>query len=417
MPSIIITNIKQLVGIWDVKEPLRKDDLAKLPSIENAWLIIEGEDISAFGKMHELQDKKIPSNKIDASERFVLPAWCDSHTHLVYAGSREGEFVDKIRGLSYAEIAANGGGILNSSRKLNETSEDELFKNAYKRLNEAASLGTANIEIKSGYGLTIEGELKMLRVIKRLKQTSRLTIRGTFLGAHAIPSEYRDDREKYISSIIDEMLPVIAAEQLADYIDVFCEEGFFSNEETERICKAGALYGLRPKIHANQLSASGAVQTAVKLNAVSADHLEVMDNDAISTLKSSQTIGTLLPSAAFFLRMPYQPGRKLIDEGCAVAVASDCNPGSSPGYNMNFVVSLACIGMKMLPEEAINAATFNGACAIELQHQTGSIAIGKKADLLITKPIPSIAYIPYSFSTPQIEQTIIKGELFSNEAF
>jgi imidazolonepropionase len=417
MTSTIITNIKQLAGIRDAKDPLRKDELRKLPAIENAWLIIEGEDISAFGKMEELQNKKVPSHKIDGSGRFVLPAWCDSHTHLVYAGSREGEFVDKIRGVSYADIAANGGGILNSARKLNETSEDELFIDAYKRLNDAASLGTANIEIKSGYGLTLDGELKMLRAIKRLKQTSRLTIRATFLGAHAIPAEYKDDREKYISLIIDEMLPVIAAEQLADYIDVFCEQGFFSNEETERICKAGAVHGLKPKIHANQLSASGAVQTAVKLNAVSADHLEVMDNDATSALRLSQTVGTLLPSAAFFLRMPYQPARKLIDEGCAVAVASDCNPGSSPGYNMNFVLSLACIGMKMLPEEAINAATFNGACAIELQHQTGSIATGKKADLIITKPIPSIAYIPYSFSAPQIEQTIIKGELFSNEVF
>jgi imidazolonepropionase len=417
MTSTIITNIKQLAGIRDAKDPLRKDELRKLPAIKNAWLIIEGEDISAFGKMEELQNKKVPSHKIDGSGRFVLPAWCDSHTHLVYAGSREGEFVDKIRGVSYADIAANGGGILNSARKLNETSEDELFIDAYKRLNDAASLGTANIEIKSGYGLTLDGELKMLRAIKRLKQTSRLTIRATFLGAHAIPAEYKDDREKYISLIIDEMLPVIAAEQLADYIDVFCEQGFFSNEETERICKAGAVHGLKPKIHANQLSASGAVQTAVKLNAVSADHLEVMDNDATSALRLSQTVGTLLPSAAFFLRMPYQPARKLIDEGCAVAVASDCNPGSSPGYNMNFVLSLACIGMKMLPEEAINAATFNGACAIELQHQTGSIATGKKADLIITKPIPSIAYIPYSFSAPQIEQTIIKGELFSNEVF
>ena len=300
---------------------------------------------------------------------------------------------------------------MNSARKLNETGEDQLFNDAYKRLNEAALMGTANIEIKSGYGLTLEGELKMLRVIKKLKNKSRLTIKATFLGAHAIPAEYKEHREKYIALIIDEMLPAIGREQLAEYIDVFCEQGFFSNEETERICKAGMVFGLKPKIHANQLSAGGAVQTAVKLKAVSADHLEVIDDDAIGSLKSSETIATLLPSAAFFLRMPYQPARKLIDEGCAVALASDCNPGSSPGYNMNFVVSLACIGMKMLPEEAINAASFNGACAIELQRQTGSIAIGKKADLIITKQIPSIAYIPYSFSTIQIDKTIVKGEI------
>jgi imidazolonepropionase len=382
-----------------------------LPSINDAWLIIEGEEISEFGRMEELKNKSIPENNIDASGKTVLPAWCDSHTHLVYAGSREEEFVDKIRGLSYAEIAARGGGILNSARKLNETSEDQLFNDAYKRLNEAALMGTSNIEIKSGYGLTLEGELKMLRVIKKLKNKSRLTIKATFLGAHAIPLEYKEHREKYVALIIDEMLPAIGREQLADYIDVFCEQGFFSNEETERICKAGMVFGLKPKIHANQLSAGGAVQTAVKLKAISADHLEVMDDDAIGSLKSSETIGTLLPSAAFFLRMPYQPARKLIDEGCAVALASDCNPGSSPGYNMNFVVSLACIGMKMLPEEAINAASFNGACAIELQRQTGSIAIGKKADLIITKQIPSIAYIPYSFSTMQIDKTIVKGEI------
>jgi imidazolonepropionase len=411
MPSTIITNIKQLAGIRDSKHPLIKNDLAELPSIQNAWLLIEGEEISAFGTMDKLDEKKLPSKNIDASGKIVLPAWCDSHTHLVFAGSREEEFVDKIRGLSYADIAARGGGILNSAKKLNETSEDELFRQASKRLNEAALLGTANIEIKSGYGLTVEGELKMLRVIRRLKNTSRITVKSTFLGAHAIPAEFKDDREKYISLIIDEMLPRIAREQLADYIDVFCEKGFFSNEETERICSAGLRYGLKPKIHANQLSATGAVQTAVKLNAVSADHLEVMDDAAISALRVSQTVSTLLPSAAFFLGMPYQPARNLIDEGCAVALASDCNPGSSPGYNMNFIVSLACIGMKMLPEEAINAATFNGACAVELQRQTGSIAAGKKADLLITNPIPSIAYIPYSFSQPQIEQTIIKGEI------
>ncbi|MBO9571228.1 MAG: imidazolonepropionase, partial [Chitinophagaceae bacterium] len=300
-------------------------------------------------------------------------------------------------------------GILNSAKKLAAASEDQLFLEAYKRLNEATELGTTSIEIKSGYGLSVDSEIKMLRVIKKLKERSRLNIKSTFLGAHTYPLEYINDHEGYIDMIINKMLPVIAQEKLADYIDVFCETGFFSIEETERICRAGIQYGLKPKIHANQLNASGGVQVGVKLAAVSVDHLETMDEAAINALKNSDTIGTLLPSAAFFLRMPYQPARKLIEEDCAIALASDCNPGSSPGFNMNFIVSLACIGMKMLPEEAINAATFNGACAIELQQTTGSIAVGKKADLIITRPIPSIAYIPYSFSLSHIEKTIIKG--------
>ncbi|HUQ66145.1 MAG TPA: imidazolonepropionase [Flavitalea sp.] len=411
MASTIITNIKLLAGINNATEPLRKNDLAKLNSIDQAYVVIEGEEISDFGKMEELKIKKIPSNVIDASGKIVLPAWCDSHTHLVFAGSREEEFVDKIRGMSYAEIAQKGGGILNSAKKVNDATEEQLFLEAYKRLNEAAACGTANIEIKSGYGLSLEGELKMLRVIKRIKNSSRLTIKSTFLGAHAIPAEYKDNRQAYISLIIDEMLPKIKDEQLADYIDVFCEKGFFTNEETERICLAGKKQGLKSKIHTNQLSASGAVETGVKLSAVSVDHLEIIDEDAVCVLKNSATIGTLLPTAAFFLGMQYPPARLLVDKGCAIALATDCNPGSSPGYNMNFVVSLACIGMKMLPEEAINAATFNGACALELQHQTGSIAKGKKADINITKPVTSIAYLPYSFSSMQIDKTIIKGDL------
>ena len=411
MASTIITNIRELTGINDATKPLRKKDLATLHSIHNAYVIIEGEEIADFGRMEELKNKNTPSNKIDASGQTVLPAWCDSHTHLVFAGSREDEFVDKIRGLSYAEIAARGGGILNSARKLNEATEEQLFNDAYERLKEAAMSGTANIEIKSGYGLTLEGELKMLRVVKKLKNASRLTIKSTFLGAHSIPEEYKERRDAYISLITDEMLPAIQQEQLADYIDVFCEKGFFTNEETERICNAGIKRGLRPKIHANQLTSSGAVQTGVKLKAVSVDHLEVMDDEAINSLKHSETIGTLLPTAAFFLGMPYQPARKLIDEGCAIAIATDCNPGSSPGYNMNFVISLSCIGLKMLPEEVINAATFNAACAMELQHQTGSITRGKKADLIITKAIPSLAYLPYSFSSNHIDKTIIKGDL------
>lgn len=411
MASTIILNIKELVGISDAVSPLRGGELPQLNGIKDAYIIVEGEDIAGFGKMEDLDKSKFPSSQVNAHGKMVLPAWCDSHTHLVYAGSREGEFVDKIRGLTYAEIAAKGGGILNSARKLNETPEEQLFVETYNRLKEVMRMGTANIEIKSGYGLTLENELKMLRVIKKLKERTRVTIKSTFLGAHAIPAPYSANREGYISLIIEQMIPAVAREKLADYIDVFCEKGFFSVEETERICKAGMVHGLRPKIHANQLSSSGAVQTSVKLNALSVDHLEVMDEDAINSLCGSKTIGTLLPTAAMFLRMPYPPARTLIDKGCAVALATDCNPGSSPGYNMNFVVSLACIGMKMLPEEAINAATFNGACALELQKQTGSVAVGKKADLIITKGIPSLAYLPYSFSSNQIEQVMIKGDL------
>jgi imidazolonepropionase len=412
MASLLISNIKQLAGIRNVHDPLRGDALKQLPSINNAYVIIEEEEISSFGRMEDLSQSNLPSQNIDASGKIVLPAWCDSHTHLVYAGSREEEFVDKIKGLSYAEIAARGGGILNSAKKLNDTSEDRLFNEAFARLNDAAVSGTGSIEIKSGYGLTLESELKMLRVIRKLKERSRLNIRSTFLAAHTYPPEFAGNHQGYIDIIINQMLPAVAREKLADYIDVFCEKGFFSVEETETILRAGLSHGLKPKIHANQLSSSGAVQLGVKARAVSVDHLEVMDDDAINSLKQSSTIGTILPTAAFFLRMPYQQSRKMIDEGCAIALASDCNPGSSPGFNMNFVVSLACIGTKMLPEEAINAATFNGACAMELQHLTGSIAAGKKADLLITRSIPSIAYIPYSFSSVVIEKTIIKGELY-----
>jgi imidazolonepropionase len=304
--------------------------------------------------------------------------------------------------LSYAEIAAKGGGILNSARKLQATSEDELFRLAWTRLQEVQHLGTGAIEIKSGYGLTVEAELKMLRVIRQLKNKSSIPIKATFLGAHSFPPEYRDNHEGYIHLIIEEMLPLIAAESLADYIDVFCEEGFFSPAETERICRAGMALGLKPKIHANQLNLSGGVQTGVKMGAVSVDHLETMDEEAVLSLAGSQTIGTLLPTAAFFLRMPYQPARTLIDQNCAVALATDYNPGSSPSGNMNLVVSMACIGMKMLPEEAINAATINGAFAMELQDKVGSITIGKKAILNIADFGAGLAYLPYSFGVPRL---------------
>lgn len=390
---------------------LRGNALAELPSIEDAFLLIEEDVIAAYGHMYELELKipQLPKNIIDASGQFVLPAWCDSHTHIVFAGSRENEFVDKLKGLSYAEIAAKGGGILNSAKKLNDTSEDELFNQSWKRLIEVTKLGTGAIEIKSGYGLTVEGELKMLRVIKRLKEKSSLIIKSTFLGAHTYPLAYKENHQGYIDSIINEMLPVIAAEKLADYIDVFCETGFFSPEEMETVCKAGMRYGLKPKLHVNQLNSIGGLQKAIALNAVSVDHLETMTDDDVRDLSKSGTIGTLLPTAAFFLRMPYQPARQLIDNGCAVALASDYNPGSSPSGNMNFVVSLSCIQMKMLPEEAINGATLNGAYAMDLAPFAGSISKGKKANLIFTKPVPSLAFLPYSFSNNLIDKVMING--------
>jgi imidazolonepropionase len=409
MSSTLITNIKQLVNVRDQSHVLRGRELAGLPVIENAWLLIEDDTIAGYGRMHELQTTNYKLHTIDATGQLVLPCWCDSHTHLVFAASRESEFIDKIKGMSYAEIAARGGGILNSAKKLQATSEDELFNLAWKRLEAVSKMGTGAIEIKSGYGLTVESELKMLRVIKRLKQKSPLPVKATFLGAHTYPPEYKDNHAGYIDSIIHDMLPVIAKEKLADYIDVFCETGFFSPEETETICRAGMQYGLKPKIHANQLNVSGGVQAGVRLNAVSVDHLETMDEEAIQQLAASNTIGTLLPTAAFFLRMPFQPARQLIDANCAIALATDFNPGSSPSGNMNLVVAMSCIQMKMLPEEAINAATINGAYAMELGNETGSITIGKKANLFITKPVPSIAYLPYAFGDHLIDQVMING--------
>ncbi len=411
MSAIIITNIKQLINTRQQNELLRGKELAVLPCIENAYLVIENGIIAEYGKMDKLGwTDNSTDNLIDASNKFVLPTWCDSHTHLVFAASREEEFVDKIKGLSYAEIAAKGGGILNSARKLHEASESELLRLAWSRLHEVMQSGTGAIEIKSGYGLSVEGELKMLRIIKKLKETSPIPIKATFLGAHTYPVEYKENHQGYIDLIINEILPVIAEEKLADYIDVFCETGFFSPEETETICKAGMSYGLKPKIHANQLNLSGGTQVGVKLGAVSVDHLETMDDDAIQVLANSNTIGTLLPTAAFFLRMSFQPARKLIDAGCAIALATDFNPGSSPSGNMNLVIAMSCIQMKMLPEEAINAATINGAYAMELQDELGSITVGKKANLIFTKPIPSLAYLPYSFGTNLIEKVMIGGE-------
>ena len=420
MSSILITDIHLLVSVREENKLLRGSELSELPIIVNAWLLIEDGIIAGHGKMEQLPSggHRSPA-MLNAEGASVLPAWCDSHTHLVFAASRENEFIDKIKGLTYSEIAAKGGGILNSAKKLNETSENELFNLAWKRLEEVGKMGTGAIEIKSGYGLTVEGELKMLRVIKKLKEKSKLSIKATFLGAHTYPLEYKENHQGYIDLLINKMLPVIAKEKLADYIDVFCETGFFSTEETEMICRAGMSYGLKPKIHVNQLNSIGGIETGIKLNALSLDHLETMTDEDIRLLAKASpgrgglegaTIGTLLPTAAFFLRMPFQPARKLIDAGCAIALASDYNPGSSPSGNMNLVVAMSCIQMKMLPEEAINAATINGAFSMELQHEVGSITIGKKANLIFTKPIPSLAYLPYSFGDNLIDKVMINGE-------
>jgi imidazolonepropionase len=339
-----------------------------------------------------------------------LPCWCDSHTHLVFAASREEEFIDKIKGLSYAEIAAKGGGILNSAEKLNTISEDELFNLSWKRLQQVGKMGTGAIEIKSGYGLTLEGELKMLRVIKKLKEKSRFEIKSTFLGAHAFPAAYKENHDRYIDLLLNKMLPIIGREKLADYIDVFCEKGFFSPGEMIRICEAGEQFGLKPKLHVNQLNSIGGIEAGIQAKALSLDHLETLTDNEIQLLGKFEGVSTLLPTAAFFLRSEMPPARKLIEAGAAVTLASDYNPGSSPSGNMNFVVSLSCIQMKMLPEEAINAATINGAAAMELSNDYGRIAIGKKANLIFTKPIPALAYLPYSFGENLIDKVMIKGD-------
>jgi imidazolonepropionase len=411
----LIINIQQLVNTREETRLLRGKELAVLPSIENAFLLIDHGIIADYGHMYELELKvpHLPKNIIDAVGQIILPCWCDSHTHLVFAGSRENEFVDKLNGLSYAEIAAKGGGILNSAKKLHEASEENLFTDAMKRLKEITLLGTGAVEIKSGYGLSVADELKMLRVIRKLKGQSGLIIKATFLGAHTYPLAYKEDHQGYVDSIIDEMLPVIAAEKLADYIDVFCEKGFFSAEETDTICKAGAAYGLKPKLHVNQLNSIGGIETGIANNAISLDHLETLTEDEILKLSNFKGVSTLLPTAAFFLRMAYQPARALIESGAAVALASDYNPGSSPSGNMNFVTALSCIQMKMLPEEVINAATINGAYAMESASEAGSITIGKRANLIFTKPVSSLAYLFYSFGTNHIDRIMINGEWVS----
>ena len=407
---MLITNIKYLVNVLEENTLLRGNTLAELPILENAFLKIKGNVIEDYGLMSDLHETDLEVEIFDAKQATILPSWCDSHTHLVFAASRENEFIDKIKGLSYADIAAKGGGILNSAKKLNETPEEILLEQAQTRLNELMHLGTGAIEIKSGYGLSVEGELKMLRVIQQLKKNNPIPIKATFLGAHAFPEIYKENRSAYIELIIRDMLPRIAEEGLADYIDVFCEKGFFTQQETEQICKTGIEFGLKPKIHANQLNISGGVQAGVNCAAVSVDHLETISDEEIQLLsKENAPIATLLPSCSFFLRMQYPPARTLIQNNAAIALATDFNPGSSPSGNMNFVISLACIQMKMLPEEAINAATINGAFAMEVQDKVGSITKGKLANLIITKPISSIAYLPYSFGMNQIDKIILNG--------
>lgn len=382
--------------------------MADLPIVHNAFLIIRDGYLDAFGTMDALPD--IHADEIlDASGRYVFPSFVDSHTHLVYAESREAEFVLKIKGATYSEIAAKGGGILNSAAKLRAASEEELFQQALKRAFEIIKTGTGTVEIKSGYGLTTRDEIKMLRVARRIGSETPLTVKTTFLGAHAVPENL--SKEKYIDTIIHEMIPAVAEEKLADYMDVFCEEGFFSPAETERLLEAGKATGLRPRIHANQLHRSGGVQVGVKVNAVSVDHLEQIDREEIAALQNSKVVPTVLPGAAFFLNLSMSSARKIISAGLPLAIASDYNPGSSPSGNMPMMISLACISMKLTPEEAINAATFNSACALELQHMQGSITPGKMANVFITKPIPSLAFLPYAYGTPLVDTVILNGKI------
>ncbi len=413
--KILLENIKLLVQTEDEPVLFRAGaEMKRLTNIPNAFLIIRDEIIEEFGPMEHLKDVYMDDDlliEIDCSNRLVYPSYCDSHTHLVYPGSREKEFVDRISGLSYEEIAKRGGGILNSAKLLHEKSEEELYNSAMERVIEIIRMGTGAVEIKSGYGLNTNDELKMLRVIRWLKETTPLCIRSTFLGAHAIPAEYKNKRKEYVDLVINEMIPQVAGEDLADFIDVFCDRGFFSEEDTERILMAGIKYGLKAKIHANELGTTGGVQVGVKYDALSVDHLEYMGEDEINALKNTETMPTVLPGAAFFLNMKLSPVRKMIDAGLPVALASDYNPGSSPSGNMNFISSLGCIKYNMLPEEVINATTINSAYAMGISDRLGSIARGKTANLFITTEIPGVEYIPYSFGANLVETVILNGEV------
>lgn len=410
--SLLIKNIKELLQVRESHISVVKGkDMRVLPSIKNAYLLIEHDTIVDYGSMDDIQN--LEADKIiDASGKIVLPTWCDSHTHIVYAGNREQEFVDRINGLSYEDIANRGGGILNSAEKLQNTTEEDLYQQSAKRLKNVIKLGTGAIEIKSGYGLTLEAELKMLRVIKRLKKEFPVKVRATLLAAHAVPKAYKNNKTAFVDLVVNKMIPEVANEKLANYIDVFCEKGYFDLEDTERILKTGREHGLIPKIHVNQFNAFGGVGMGVKYQALSVDYLEQMDQEDIEVLKNSDTMPVALPSCSYFLSIPYTPGRQLIDAGLPLALATDYNPGSTPSGNMNFVVSTACIKMKMTPEEAINAATINGAYAMGISNMYGSITKGKKANLIITKEIPSYAFMPYAFGENHIEQVIINGLIY-----
>ena len=415
----LFVNIKELVGVQEVSALKVGAEMDCLNGIKDAFLLVEDGKIAQYGPMCDIpqnlrdmaENAVLQSGEIvDATGRYIMPAFCDSHTHLVYAGSREQEFTDKIKGLSYQEIARRGGGILNSAKLLSQTSEVSLFRSAMQRAREIMGQGTGAVEIKSGYGLNPQDEIKMLRVIARMKEESPLTIKSTFLGAHAFPAKYADDHNGYVEEIINEMIPMIASEGLAEYIDAFCEEGFFSVEDTDRIFNAGMKYGLRPKVHANQMGFSGGVQVGVKYNAISVDHLESTGADEFRALKESDTIATILPGATFFLNMQYAPARQIIDYGIPVAMASNYNPGSCPSGSLQFQMALACIAMKLTPAEALNACTINGAFAMGVDDILGGITVGKQANIILTKEIPSIDFIPYAFTTPFIERLYIAGK-------
>lgn len=415
MTALLVKNISRLAGIErQGRLQLAGRDMSVMESIEDAFLYVEGGVIADFGPMSDLVSHGYDCDGdvmvVDAGGGMVLPSFCDSHTHIVYAGSREHEFVDKIRGLSYAEIARRGGGILNSADRLHEMTEDELYAQAMERVREIISKGTGAVEIKSGYGLNTADELKMLRVIRRIRETAPLRVVSTFLGAHAVGREYAGRQSDYVNLVVNKMLPAVGREQLADYIDVFCDEGFFTPEETARILEAGARWGMRPKIHGQELADSGGVRVAVEHDALSVDHLESMTEADIELLRGPSTMPTALPGTSFFLNMPFAPGRRIIDSGLPLAIASDYNPGSTPSGDMKFAVSLACIKMRLLPEEALNAATINSACAMGLSRDYGSISVGKVANFYITRPIPSLDFIPYAYTTPVISRIFLRGE-------
>ena len=407
--NVLFINIKELIQVREkAVDFLSGKEMNVLPTIKNAFLLVENGLIADYGLMKNCPETTFKT--IDATGRMILPSWCDSHTHLVYAGNRESEFTDRIKGFSYKEIAENGGGILNSAKKLQQTSEEDLYNQSKVRLEEIIQLGTGAVEIKSGYGLTKDAELKILRVIRRLKQNYPIEIKATFLGAHAVPAEYKNNKSAYLQMLINDILPTIQKENLADFIDIFCETGYFSVNDTHQILEAGKKYGLQGKIHVNQFTAIGGIQVGIKHNVLSVDHLEEMRTEDIDALKNTKTMPVALPSCSYFLNIPYTPARKMIDAGLPLALATDYNPGSTPSGNMNFVVATACIKMKMTPEEAINAATINGAYAMNLQEKVGTITKGKLANLILTKEINSYNFIPYSFGNHQIEKVFLKGE-------